>query len=414
VNSVASEVSAALRSTEFLGDPYPTYELLRREDPVHWSDDWGCWIVTRYEDVSAVLRETKVFSSAGRFSRMIEGLPEELRHEILEAWPLSGLFQSDPPEYTRHRQLLGKAFTQHLPPMRAKVEQMVSAIAEVATARGQIDIIDDLAAPLPADVVMEMVGIPSDDRAKFKNWCGSIIALLSSGVPDIGRVDQFRAATSEAKAWIANLIEDRRATPTDDMLSALVASESSIELMTDTELLVTVIQFLLAGHETTTNLIGNGTLSLLRHEDQLRDLCENADDAEVVATAVEELLRFESPLQRLSRRATEDVELHGKQIRNGDIVMVMLGAANHDPETFAMPDKLDIRRSPNRHAAFGFGTHFCLGAPLARIEGAIVFRQLLRFPGLRLVDETPAWQENVTFHGVRSLRVAIEPQSLTR
>ncbi len=402
------DVSAVLGSAGYLADPYPTYELLRREEPVHWSDDWGCWLVTRYADVAAVLRDPVGFSSAGRFAAMLERLPPDLRREILAAWPLSGLFQSDPPEYTRHRQLIGRAFTRHLPLMPAKIEQMVGSIVAAATDRGEIDIIRDLAVPLPADVVLDLLGIPADDRAQFKVWSDSIISLLSSGIPDVSRVEQFRAATDEAKAWIAHLVEDRRAEPADDMLSELVAVGPSTELMTDDELLVTVIQFLLAGHETTTNLIGNGALSLLRNPDQLGELHDHIDDAALVGSAVEELLRFESPLQRLSRLVTQDVELGGKHVAKGDIVMVMLGAANRDPDAFATSNRLDIRRQPNRHAAFGFGAHFCLGAPLARIEGAVAFGALFRLPRLRLIDESPEWQENVTFHGVKTLRVAVD------
>jgi len=401
-------ISGVLGSAGYLADPYRTYELLRREDPVHWSDDWGCWLVTRYDDVAAVLRDTGGFSSAGRFVAMLGRLPPDLRREVLDAWPLSGLFQSDPPEYTRHRQLLGRAFTRHLSLMPAKIGQMVDSIVADATDRGEIDIIRDLAVPLPADVVLDLLGIPVGDRAQFKAWSDSIISLLSSGIPDVARVEQFRAATDAAKEWIAQLVADRRANPLDDMLSELVALGPSSELMTDAELLVTVIQFLLAGHETTTNLIGNGTLSLLRNRDQRGDLHDHIDDAALVANAVEELLRFESPLQRLARLVTHDVELRGKPVAKGDIVMVMLGAANRDPDAFPAPDTLDIRRQPNRHAAFGFGAHFCLGAPLARIEGAVALRALFRLSRLRLIDESPQWQENVTFHGVKTLRVAID------
>jgi len=409
------DLDQQLGSPAFVDDPYPTYHRLRGEDPVHWSETVGAWLLTRYDDVSTTLRDPRHFSSSGRFSAVLEGLNGDERVAVrpLEEHFTVGLLGSDPPDHTRLRGLINRAFTPRVVEgLRPRVQEIVDGLLDAAAPRGQMDLVRDFAYPLPATVIAELLGAPADAQDDFKEWSDGILAFQG-----IGRATPELLARSQRdllamREFLTELLAERRTTPREDLLSRLVAAETDGQGLSEAELLTTCVTLLTAGHETTTNLIANGLLTLLRHPEQ----CQRLRDApELMPGAVEEMLRFESPLQRNPRRVAADVELRGKRLRRGEFVFQVLGAANHDPEQFPDPDRFDIGRQPNRHLAFGYGIHFCLGAPLARLEAAIAIGTLLRrLPGLRLASDAVEWQEHGLLRALSSLPVTFSPVATER
>ena len=398
-----------LVSPEIYSDPYPIYHQLREQDPVHWSDVWGCWVLTRYADVVTVLRDYRRFTNVGRIAAFLDQLPESVRAQIrpLYANFTTGMPNTDPPEHTRVRGLVNKAFTARVVEgMRPRVQEIVDSLLDQAECDSAIEVIGDFAYPLPAIVIAETLGVPAADRDQFKEWSDDIVAFHGTGRPHIETIMKSTAALLETKEWLLRLIEARRKQPEDDLISALVAAEERGEMLNETELVATCITLLTAGHETTTGLIGNGLLALLRHPDQLRKLRE---DPALIGTAVEEFLRFDTSFLRAWRLTAEDVEIGGQRIPKGQTLSLMLGAANRDPAQFEHPDRLDITREPNLHTSFGWGIHFCAGAPLARREAEIAFTTLLRrFPRLTLDEDGVEWQQNNTFHNLKSLPVIFQ------
>ena len=398
-----------LVSPEIYSDPYPIYHQLREQDPVHWSDVWGCWVLTRYVDVVTVLRDNRRFTNVGRIAAFLDQLPESVRAQIrpLYANFTTGMPNTDPPEHTRVRGLVNKAFTARVVEgMRPRVQEIVDSLLDQAECEGSIEVIGDFAYPMPAIVIAETLGVPAADRDQFKEWSDDIVAFHGTGRPHIETIMKSTAALLETKEWLLQLIEARRKQPEDDLISALVAAEERGDMLNETELVATCITLLTAGHETTTGLIGNGLLALLRHPDQLRKLRENPA---LIGTAVEEFLRFDTSFLRAWRLTADDVEIGGQQISKGQTLSLMLGAANRDPAQFEHPDRLDITREPNLHTSFGWGIHFCAGAPLARREAEIAFTTLLRrFPRLTLDEQGVEWQKNNTFHNLKSLPVTLQ------
>lgn len=408
INS-SSSIDQLLVSPAILSDPYPIYHQLRAEDPVHWSDAWGCWVLTRYADVIAVLRDYRRFTNVGRIASFLDQLPANVRAQIRPLYDnfTVGMPNTDPPEHTRVRGLVNSAFTARVVDgMRPRVQEIVDGLLDQAESGGAMEVIGSFAYPLPAIVIAEMLGVPAEDRDRFKAWSDDIVAFHGTGRPHIETIMKSTAALLETKAWLLRLIEARRKQPEDDLISALVAAEERGEMLSETELVATCITLLTAGHETTTGLIGNGLLALLRHPDQLRKLRENPA---LIGTAVEEFLRFDTSFLRAWRLTAEDVEIGGKRIPKGQTLSLMLGAANRDPAQFEEPDRLDITRDPNLHTSFGWGIHFCAGAPLARREAEIAFTTLLRrFPQMKLDEEGVEWQQNNTFHNLNSLPVILQ------
>jgi hypothetical protein len=395
-----------LISPAFCADPYPVYHRLRSESPVYWSEAWGAWVMTRYEDILTVFRDSRRFSNKDRFTRFLEQLPETTAEEIapLKDHYVVGMLQSDPPDHTRLRALVNKAFTPRaIEGMRPRIQEIVDQLLDVARDKGEMDVIRDLAYPLPAIVIAEMLGVPPHERDQFIRWSDDIAAFQGTGRAK--RETVLRAAKSirDLEDYFRNLCAKRRGRPESDLMSQLVAAEEQGDKLTEAEMISTCVLLLVAGHETTRNLIGNGTLALLRHPEQASTLRATPD---MIVSSVEELLRYDSPLQRGWRRVSEDVVLGGEELVKGQLVFLMLGAANRDPAVFSCPDQLDLRRQDNRHIAFGFGVHFCLGAPLARLEGQIAIQTLFyRFPTLRLVSKDLEWHENIAIHGLKSLPV---------
>ena len=384
----------------FNADPFPHYHRLREADPVHQSP-LGFWVLTRYEDCVAVLRDQR-FGRAGfeGFLESVYGSPAGY-----ERLPRSMLFQ-DPPDHTRLRALVSRAFTPRVVEgLRPRIQQVVDGIIDRALDTRSMEVIGDLAYPLPVTVISEMLGVPAGDQESIKGWSADIARSLDAiGLqvdPEI--VERGRVARRAIGDYFRQLLPERRRQPRNDLLSLLIAAEEQGDKLSEGELLSTCILLYIAGHETTVNLIGNGLLALLRHGDQLRRLRE---EPALAASAVEELLRYDGPVQRTARFTTVDVEIGGRAIDKGAMVVTVIGAANRDPAHFPEPDRLDLGRVDNRHIAFGFGIHFCLGAPLARLEGQVALGTLARrLPALALAADTVEWRESQVLRGLKALPI---------
>ena len=402
-----NDLDRHLLSPEFYANPYPFYHQLRDTNPVHWSDAWNSWVLTRYSDVSAVLRDFSRFSNVGRIDLFLEQLPEEGRERM---GPLKGHFSKaithlDPPDHTRIRKLLKTVLSARLvQSMRPRIEALVNELISRVGDAGRMDVIGDFAYPLPAIVLGEMLGIPPEDRDQYKKWSDDIgVGLVGTGRAALDNVEKARQSLFELSDYLRPLVALRRQHPRNDLISSLIAIEVKGDRLSESELFSTCITLILAGHGTTTNLIGNGLLALMRHPDQLEAL---KNDPSLIEMAVEELLRYDSPLQRIWRMATEDVEIGGNQICKGQIVLPTMGAANRDPAEFSEPDRLNIRRLDNPHVALGTGIHLCVGGPLARLQGAIAINGLLqRLPSLQLETEALEWEANLFHRGLKSLPV---------
>jgi cytochrome P450 len=396
-----------LRSRGGLENPFAIYALLRTVRPVMrmpiagW-DGPGVWFLTRYADVEPVLRDPRFSAERLRAPFIRENL-ERLPAFIQQgAQAMRSMLVMDPPDHTRVRKLVNKAFT---PRRIAALRERVVAIVDelLAPVQDEMDVIDVLAAPLPAIVIAELLGVPPEDHRRFKAWAAAIVASI--GQPSFGGSagGAGTPAIQQLFGYLSEIIAARRAAPRDDLISAMVQAQEADDALSDAELLATSNLLLIAGHETTTNLIGNGLLALLREPDQLARL---RGDPALLPTAIEELLRYDGPVQATLRVAREDVVIGGEAIEAGSLLLVGIGAANHDPDVFADPESLDIGRDPNPHLGFGFGAHFCLGAPLARLEGEVAFRALLeRFPRLELAIESPTYRPNPVLRGLTALPV---------
>jgi pimeloyl-[acyl-carrier protein] synthase len=398
---------------EFLADPYAAYERLRAVDPVLWVPGIfgiGAWIVTDHATCNAVLRDKRFGKEAHKVlpAEALALIPQEAE-AIAERRKHSMLFR-DPPDHTRLRGLVNQAFTprtvERLRPRIAEIAaRLVDALEEKLRAGApSVDLVRELAFPLPIIVIAELLGVPPEDRDRFKAWSTVLTQGLNPGATRevLGRVG---AAATELDAYLAGVIDARRREPRADLISELVRVHDGTDRLSAEELSATCRLILTAGHETTVNLIGNGTLALLRNESQ-RDLL--ARDPSLIPGAVEEMLRYDGPVQMTSRFAYEACHVGGKDVARGAMVLLLLAAANRDPRVFPDPERFDVRRE-NAHSnvAFGVGIHYCLGAPLARVEGEVAFGALLgRFPRLALADGAPIeWRENVVLRGLRALHV---------
>jgi cytochrome P450 len=391
---------------ERVADPYPFFAELRTHDPVHWSDRYRAWFISRWDDVFTSLRDPR-FSSDRVKPVFDTKLSDEQRaarkpmFDILQHW----MVFNDPPEHTRLRGLVNRAFTpKAIAALRPRIDEVVtSQIAEIRD-RGSADLIRDFAFPIPAVVIAEMMGVPPEERDLFKNWSDSIMALVfgAAGVP--GRREQAQASMLELASYLQERVEYFRAHPAENLISDLIGAQEADDRLSDEEIVSTCTLVLFGGHETTTNLIGNGTRALLHFPEQLQRLVDNPD---LIAPAIEELLRYDGPSKMEVRRAISDIELRGKTIREGDQVYFIQSAANRDPEQFDDPDGLDLARNPNRHCGFGFGIHYCMGAPIARLEGAIAIDALIRaLPGLRTGPGGEVWHPTLISRGMQSFPVS--------
>jgi len=389
-----------LLDPDVLADPYPLYHRLRREDPAHWDPFLHSWVVTRYADVVRVLRD---------FSAQRTPTSERLTTMGLSALnPIANVMVKqmlflDPPAHTRIRSLASAAFTsQRVEVLRSHIRDIVRNLLAKVKPNGRMDVIADLAEPLPGIVTAEMLGVPVEDHRQLKLWSEDFAEMLGNFQHNPDHIPQILKTTEEMTAYFRSAMRKENLRP-DGLVSSLMNADIHGDRLTEEEVIANSIMTMIGGQETTTNLIGSGTLSLLRNPDQLEKLRANLS---LIPSAVEELLRYESPIQHTARLTPEDTELGGKQIRKRQAVIAVMAAANRDPEHFPDPDRLDITRGDNHHVAFGYGAHFCFGAPLARIEGQIAFEEMVRqLPSWSLEPGPLVWRTNQGLRGLTSLRI---------
>ena len=353
-----------LLDPEVLANPYPLYQRLRTEDPVHWDPYLHAWVVTRYADVITVLHDFSADRTPTPEQFAAMGLSE--LGPIAQVMMRQMLFM-DAPAHTRLRGLASMAFTPaRVEALRSHIRDIVDELMEPLLRAGRMDVINDLAAPMPAIVTAEMLGVPTSDCDNLKSWSADFAEVLGNFQHNPDRTARSLRCVEEMSAYFREAIERMKTEPREGLINSFMTAEIDGDRLTEEEIVANCIVTMVGGQETTTNLIGNGVLSLLRNPDQLQRL---RDDLTLIPSAVEELLRYESPSQHTARIAPRDTEIGGKTIRKGQAVIAVMGAANRDPERFPDPDRLDLGRTDNRHLAFGWASHFCFGAALARIEG---------------------------------------------
>ncbi|MCW5730765.1 MAG: cytochrome P450 [Alphaproteobacteria bacterium] len=388
-------------------DPYPLLHALMEQDPVHYSRRLGGWVLTRYEHVRNGLRDPRL--SADRIRPFIEHLPPAERARLEGLGHHLGLWAvfNDPPKHTRLRGLMNKAFTSRaIASLAPRVGEIVDELLDGLMDREEADILAEFAYPLPATVIAEMLGVPRSDVHLLKKWSDELKSFVGGARATPDKYDRAAQGIAEMTDYFARFIEERRRRPGEDVTSALLAAETRGDFLSVDELVATCVLLLFAGHETTTNLIANGLLALMRHPDQFEALRRGLQDAALVESAVEEMLRYDGPSLSSVRVVAEDFELEGARLRQGERVFLMNAAANRDPRVFPEPDRFDIRRPDNRHLTFGFGLHFCVGAPLARLEGAVAFPRLLsRFRDFELAVAEPNWSDDIIFRAMTALPV---------
>lgn len=392
-----------LLEPEVLANPYPLFAQLRAEDPVHWDPYLHSWVVTRYTDVVTVLRD---------FSASRTPTPEQLssmglsRLDPLARVMVKQMLFLDPPSHSRIRGLAACAFTpQRVSALKSRIQQLTDSLLDEVQARGRIDVIADLGEPLPAIITSELLGVSAEHARALKVWSANFAEMLGNFQHNPDRVPIMLNTIENLTSFFRKAVEEQKKEPRPGLIHSLIKAEVEGNRLTDDEIIANCIITMVGGLETTTNLIGNGVLTLLRHPHQMERL---RSDPSIIAPAIEELLRYESPSQHTARLAPADVELGGKQIRKRQAVIAVMAAANRDPERFPDPERLNLTREDNRHLAFGWATHFCFGAPLARIEGQIAMATLLRrFPKLALEPGPITWRTNLGLRGLNALPLTL-------
>jgi cytochrome P450 len=396
-----------LLSPAFFADPHAVFHQMRAEDPIYWHPLLNLWVLTRYEDIQTISRDPRF--SAVRLGQFSAGVSAAMMPKLQECFEFLGHWMSscDPPRHTRLRALVAKAFTpQVIEGLRPHIQDIVEEMLDAVEDAGTMDVVRDLAFPLPAIVIAKMLGVPRERMDDFKGWTTDLFALLGAGVATDDAVALGHRGVVALRKYFEQLIAERRRTPTSDLLSRLIAVEEQGTVLSEDELIATCALLLVAGHETTTHLIGNAVLALLRNPSELQKL---RYDPSLIDGAVEEFLRYEGAVFMLSRRAMADVELGGVKIQADDVVLGFIQAGNRDPAVFEEPDRLDVTRKGAKNFAFGHGIHYCIGAALARLEAQIALREIVgRLRGLRLVYEALEWIPSLVIHGVASLVVTFE------
>jgi cytochrome P450 len=383
-------------SPQFVADPYETLQRMQREAPIYWSDSVGGWLVTRYDDIMPTFRNTKDYSNEGRLGRAAGHLSATDREKlgVFEAhYKTKGLLHSDPPDHTRLRRFTGKAFSpSRIEGIRPNIAKVTASLLDNCADQGGMEVVHDLAGALPVAVLSELMGVPASDQYLLQRWTDQLLGFQGINKPDLDLLLAAQSAIVEIREYLGELLQVRRKDPGSDLLSAFVMSETEPHGLSEPEIINTCQTLLVAGHETTTSLIGNGLALLLGDRAQWQRL---VDDRSLVRSAIEEVIRYESPVARQPRRVTQAVQMGDVALGEGDMLFQMLNAANRDPSHFENPDEFRVDRSPNQHVGFGFGAHFCIGAPLARAEGEVAFMALLeRFPKLQMDDPVLAWDSS--------------------
>ena len=392
---------------DFSANPYAIYDRLRSENPIYKSSLGGVWVLTRYEDVKTILRERHVYSDDQ--PKLIQEKNKYLQNRGKSLQALAGasnkfLFYMNPPDHTRLRRLVSKAFSPVvIEGMRPQIQTIVDEYLDVLRSRGNMDIITDLAELLPVKIIASMLGVPaSDAQEKLHQWSHVLSRILDTLI-SLKEYEAMNQAVLDFQEYFRDLISKRETNPQNDLISYLIAARDESDKLSEEEVLSICIQLFLGGEETTVNLIGNGMLALLHHPEQMEKLKQ---EPEIIQTAVGEMLRYDSPIQILCRIASDKLEIRGQTIQKGEKIHLCLGAANRDPAQFPNPDRFDILRQDNHHLAFSDGIHRCLGATLAHIEAEIAINSLLqKLPNLKLVSDKLEWRKNIALRGLKALPV---------
>ncbi|HVF32575.1 MAG TPA: cytochrome P450 [Acidimicrobiales bacterium] len=389
----------------FRRHPYPRYAELREDPDLHRTPD-GLWVLTRYDDVLAVVRDARLSSHPRHSPDRRRGGENAPDIPLIGDGTIEIMLTADAPDHTRLRRLANKAFTPRaVEALRPRIAEIVGGMLDRAAEQGSMDVMHDIAEPLPVLVICDLMGVPVEDQAQFKPWSETIARMLD---PDVNEetLQQAIPAVMGFVGYFGQLMEERRKAPGSDLLSALIAAEEEGDKLTHGELFAMIILLFIAGHETTTNLLGNGTLALLRNPDQLAAL--RADPQGLAVPATEELLRYDSPVQVTVRTATTDLEVNGIALAKGESVLCGLAAGNRDPRYVEAPEELHLERGRPSHLSFSNGMHYCLGAPLARLEGQIAFSAMAtRFAAMELETDDPPYRDHFVLRGLASLPVRV-------
>jgi cytochrome P450 len=403
---VPDSLDALLVSPEMLHNPFPIYRRLREEAPVAWSERWQAWIVSRYADVEPSLKDKEYLSNENRQALLFEGMPSEQKEQLSKLrhyFAQKDVIGSDPPDHTRMRSLVQKAFT---PKMTASLRPRAQALAHdlvgAALQQKSFNFVEAVAHPLPIILIAEMLGAPPEDRHLFKRWSADILGFQGSGTTQFQTALISQQSLTELFEYMTILVEERRRNPKDDLITALALAEEDGARLSRDELLATCNTILTAGHETTTNLIGNLVRELLLQPEAWEEL---KADAGLIPNAIEESLRLDAPKQRNFRRIKQTHTFRGVELKANQMIFQLIGSANRDPDVFPDPDRYDLHRANAKdHLSFGIGIHFCVGASLARMEATVVLEALRELsPGMRLSPEGYTWQERQQFRGPGNL-----------
>ena len=407
MSNVSAPVKKVLFSDEILQDPYPTYARLHEEGPLHYVDvgsKWAVWSVFSHAECSSIAKDPRL--SAKRARQMLLPLPLSRQSEFSELARMLSLWLifMDPPEHTRLRKLLNKGFSAAaVEGLRPQAEAIVDQMLKPLQHGSEVELMSEFANPMPVRIISELLGVPQALHGTFVNASRAIAVFRGNPNRTVEEARAAQDALIELTEFFRKTVAERRRNKGSDLISLLIDIEEEGEVLTEEELYAQCIALLFAGHETTRNLIGNGMYTLLQHPQETAELRERP---EMIRSAVEELLRYESPVQFTARVLKEDIEVCGQQIRKGWTVLCMLGAANRDPKQFKEPNQLDLKRLNNQHLAFSAGLHFCIGAQLARLEGQIALLNLVqRFPEMKLTGPRPEWASTFGFRGLKSLPV---------
>lgn len=401
-------ISFDTQNPAFLQNPYPMYQRFHTELPIFYDDISEMWFFARHTDVDAILRDRRFGRSILHIMGREElGLPpDNPAYEPFIKLGQHSMFDKEPPEHTRLRSLVHKAFTpRRIRDMQAHIQRITDDLLDQAEAKGEIDLLEDFAVPLPVTVIAQLLGIPESDRGQLRPWSNAIVKLYELSHTPQQAADAI-AASQAFNDYLVSLANQRRSNPQDDLITALVMVEDAGDQLTTDELVSTCVLLLNAGHEATVNVVGNGFNALFKHPGQMDSL---KSTPALIPPAVEELMRFDTPLQLFRRWVLQDMTYEGIELKQGTEVALLFGAANHDPDIFDKPTTLQFARDPNPHISFGGGVHYCLGAPLARMELQIAFETLLRrFPNMVLIEE-PAYHLSYVIRGLQSLNVRLSP-----
>jgi hypothetical protein len=410
--TVSKDIAAGKKvvfTDEILQDPYSTYARLHEEGPLHFVDvggKWAVWSIFSHAECSAIAKDPRL--SAKRAQQMLLALPLSRQAEFSDLARMFGLWLifMDPPEHTRLRKLLNKSFSSDVVEgLRPQVESIVDQMLKGLQHGSEVELMREFANPMPVRIILEMLGIPQELRDTFVDWSRAIAVFRGNPNRTVKEAQAAQSALLELTEFFRKTVAERRLNKGRDLISLLIDIEEEGDVLTEEELYAQCIALLFAGHETTRNLIGNGMYTLLQHPEETAKL---RDNPEMIRSAVEELLRYESPVQFTARVLKEDIEVCGQPIRKGWTVLCMLGAANRDPKQFKEPNRLDLKRLNNQHLAFSAGTHFCIGAHLARLEGQVALLNLVqRFPQMKLAGPRPEWASTFGFRGLKSLPVTM-------